>query len=183
MPRAAVRCLSGGLGVRGLSGIDEHGNASDRGHELPQELQSLRRQLGHPEVDTCDIATRPGRLATRPSLTGSSPTVNTIGMVVVAPFAASAGPGPPETAMTATRRRTRSAACSATDPFDCRPSGIRWPRSRPRNSRRLSGLGEIARRGSMTHRRDWLLRNPITGIAACCARAASGQAPPHRRAA
>ena len=30
---------------------------------------------------------------------------------------------------------------------------------------------------------DLVLRNPITGIAGCCARAATGHAPPRRRAA
>jgi hypothetical protein len=52
------------------------------------------------------------RLATRPSLTGSSATPNTIGIAVVADFAASAAGLLPGVAMTATRRRTRSAASS-----------------------------------------------------------------------
>src|SRR5262245_60538849 len=56
------------------------------------------------------VALPPGRarLATRPNLTGSSPTPNTIGIVVVAAFAACAI-RLPGVAMTATRRRTRSA--------------------------------------------------------------------------
>src|SRR5262249_44046651 len=48
------------------------------------------------------------RLATRPSLPGSSPTPNTIGIVVVAALAASEGTLP-AVAITATCRRTRSA--------------------------------------------------------------------------
>jgi hypothetical protein len=50
------------------------------------------------------------RLATRPSLTGSSPTLKTIGIVVVADLAANDEPPPPTAAITATRRRTKSVA-------------------------------------------------------------------------
>jgi hypothetical protein len=55
-------------------------------------------------------------------------------MVAVAPLAANAGTGPPRAAIAATRRRTSSTASSGIDPFDCRRSGIRSPRSRPRHS-------------------------------------------------
>ena len=44
------------------------------------------------------------------SLAGSPPTTKTIGMVSVAAFAARAGASPPLVTMTATWRRTRSAA-------------------------------------------------------------------------
>ena len=52
------------------------------------------------------------RLCTNPILTGSVPLVNTIGIVVVAAFAASdaAVPPPAVAAITATPRPTRSAA-------------------------------------------------------------------------
>jgi hypothetical protein len=49
------------------------------------------------------------RLATRPNATGSPPVPKTMGMVVVAAFAAKAA-GVPLATITATRRRTRSAA-------------------------------------------------------------------------
>src|SRR2546430_3706474 len=52
------------------------------------------------------------RLATRPSWTGSKPRLKTIGIVVVAALAASAAAELPGVAMTATRRRTRSATNS-----------------------------------------------------------------------
>ena len=52
------------------------------------------------------------RLATRPTLTGSAPKLKTIGIVVVAALAASAAGVFPGVTMTATRRRTRSAAKS-----------------------------------------------------------------------
>ena len=51
------------------------------------------------------------RLATRPAPTGSAVFVITMGMVVVAPFAANAV-GPPVTTIRSTFRRTRSAASS-----------------------------------------------------------------------
>src|SRR5262249_39806920 len=50
------------------------------------------------------------RLATRPSLTGSGPTTKTTGIDVVAAFAANAGLTPLVAAITATCRRTKSAA-------------------------------------------------------------------------
>src|SRR5262249_53664027 len=58
------------------------------------------------------VALPPGRLrlATKPILTGSPPTVNTIGIVEVAALAASAEGSPPVVARTATPCRTRSAA-------------------------------------------------------------------------
>jgi hypothetical protein len=51
------------------------------------------------------------RLAARPSRTGSSATRNVIGIVAVAAWAAKVAVGPP-VAITATLRRTRSAASS-----------------------------------------------------------------------
>src|SRR6516165_9050151 len=50
------------------------------------------------------------RLVTRPLLTGSAAIVKTIGMVLVAAFAASAETGPPPATRTSTGRRTSSAA-------------------------------------------------------------------------
>src|SRR6516164_9380253 len=50
------------------------------------------------------------RLATRPALTGSAVTANTIGMAVVAALAARAVASPPIAAITDSWRRTRSAA-------------------------------------------------------------------------
>ncbi len=64
----------------------------------------------------------------------------------------------------------------AIDRIDPPPSGIRSLRSGPRHSRFRSGLGGT-RPGCVAY---WpgavVLRNPITGIAGCCARAASGHA-------
>src|SRR5262249_27192069 len=62
------------------------------------------------------VALPPGRarLATRPSLTGSSGTVKTIGIVVVAALAASAGSEPPVATITATCRRINSVTSAGT---------------------------------------------------------------------
>jgi hypothetical protein len=61
------------------------------------------------------VALPPGRarLATRPSLTGSSPTPNTIGIVAVAFLAASTVREPASATITATPRFTTSATTSA----------------------------------------------------------------------
>src|SRR5262245_18168131 len=61
------------------------------------------------------------RLMTKPDLTGSSPLVNTIGIVLVAVLAASAAGGPPPT-ITATLRRIKSAASSASRSYTIRPA-------------------------------------------------------------
>ena len=115
------------------------------------------------------------RLATRPSWTGSSATAKTMGIVVVAALAAKAEGVPPVTAMTATCRRTNWAASAGSRLYW--PSAQRYsiatfsPSTKPasfspwRNARRLR---------STTVSGDVGLRNPITGIAPCCALAASG---------
>src|SRR5262245_49335506 len=64
------------------------------------------------------------RLDTRPSLTGSSPTMKTMGIVAVAALAANAVAGPPFVSITATRRRTSSAP-SAGSRSNC-PSAQRY---------------------------------------------------------
>jgi hypothetical protein len=64
------------------------------GQQLMQEFQPLCRQLTTEKIDPCRVAAGPGRLATRPSLTGSSGTPKTMGIVVVAAFRCNtSGPG------------------------------------------------------------------------------------------
>ena len=119
------------------------------------------------------------RLATRPFLTGSPPLPNTIGIVVVAALA----PEPH-----CCRRRSRPLASQSiqrpervTDRYDRPPTGIRSRRSGRRRSPLPSGPGETRRPVCATSASGALRRNPTTGIAGCCARAASGQpavAPP-----
>ena len=99
------------LGVS-IGRIDEHGHSSGCGHQLTQELQPLCRQLAVRKLTPVRLPPGRARLATRPSLTGSSATTKTMGIVVVAALAANAAGGPPVVAITATRRRTNSAASS-----------------------------------------------------------------------
>ena len=94
------------LGFRTVR-VHQHGNCRRLGHELAQQLQSLRPQ--HAGEKTTPVTLPPGRLrlATRPSLTGSLPVAKTIGTVVVAALAASAEGVFPT--ITATGRRINSA--------------------------------------------------------------------------
>jgi hypothetical protein len=116
------------------------------------------------------------RLATSPTRTASLTAENTTGIVCVAALAANAAGGPPAVNSTATRRSTSSAASALNRSY--RPSAHRNaikrfcpsinPASRrPRRNAATRSLDSLGER---------LLRNPITGIAGCCARAASGHA-------
>jgi hypothetical protein len=96
-----------GLGGPRHGRIEEQGNASSLGHQLVQERQPLGVHL-----QLMPVALPPGlaRLATSPSLTGSSLTPNTIGMVAVAALGVIARFVAAGMAITSTRRRTKSAA-------------------------------------------------------------------------
>ena len=85
-----LHLLSVGLGKSGFGWVDEERHDARRGNQLVQQLQQLWRYL-HVRLVT-PVTLPPGRLrlATRPSRTGSEPSSKTIGMVVVAAFAASA---------------------------------------------------------------------------------------------
>ena len=48
-----------GLGIRNIGRIDQHGHARGCGHQLAQELQPLRRQLGTEKIDSGQVAARP----------------------------------------------------------------------------------------------------------------------------
>src|SRR5215472_17101407 len=74
-----------------------------------QELQPSRGEQIGEEVTPVTLPPGRFRLATSPSLTGSVPSVNTIGIVAVAALAASAATGV-TVPITATCRRTSSAA-------------------------------------------------------------------------
>jgi hypothetical protein len=123
------------------------------------------------------VALPPGRarLATRPSLTGSSATPNTIGIVAVAALAAIAA-GVPDVAITATRRRTRSAISAGRRSY--RPSSqwystiTLWPSTVPVSPSPLRNAAAKPAEASA----DPPSTNPITGIGACCPRATTGHA-------
>ena len=85
-----VDSFHGSLGNLNISRIYEYANASGLWQQLTQEsrLFAVTSEL----KKLMPVALPPGRdrLATRPCLTGSSPILNTIGIVVVVAFAASA---------------------------------------------------------------------------------------------
>jgi hypothetical protein len=74
------------------------------------------------------------RLATRPKVTGSVPVAKTMGMVVVAAFAARAAVAP-SAKITATRRRTRRLRAPAAYRIGSPHNDTRPPHSGPRRSR------------------------------------------------
>ena len=126
----------------GIGRVDQQGERGRRRKQLVQQLEFLRSQLHVQPVTPVTLPPGRFRLATRPRRIGSVDW-NTIGMVVVAAFAASVAGVPPVT-MTFTPRRTRSTAIDGSRSFCRPPSGIRLSRSGPRHSRFRSGLGDAA---------------------------------------
>src|SRR6516165_629406 len=116
------------------------------------------------------------RLATRPSLTGSSATPKTIGIVVVAALAARAPVPKPGVTITATRLRTSSAMSAGRRSYW--PSSqwystiTFWPSTKPASLRALRNTAP--KRAELSDDRP--LTKPKTGIGGCCARAAIGHA-------
>ena len=98
-----------GLGGRNIGRIDQHGNPNRLGHQVAQEPQPLGHSFRVEKIDAGRHC-RPAGQGWRPdpTVTGSAPTPNTTGIVVVAALAASA-PAPTGVAIAATRRRTKSA--------------------------------------------------------------------------
>ena len=179
---ARMHVLDSGVGQRSV-GSDERDETGRLRRQLTQQSEPLRGEL-HVEVLT-PVALPPGRLrlATRPSATGSEAVLKTIGMLEVAALAASAPAVLSSTTITATCRRTRSAA----------NSGIRSSRP-PAQRNSIATLRPSTYPVSLKPLRNASRRltlfsaelppiNPITGTAGCCARAASGQAAPRRRSA
>src|SRR5262245_10562044 len=129
------------------------------------------------------VAFPPGRfrLATNPALIGS-PLPKTIGMVVVAAFAARAEGSPPAATSTATWRLTSSAARAGNRSYSPRAQRNSMttflPSVRPPSPKPLWKAATTVMESSGPR----LLMNPITGIAGCCAYAPSGHAaaPPSR---
>ena len=165
------------LRARRIGGIDE---ARQRGscRGTSSRRSSSRFGTSSPMTRLTPVRLPPGRerLATSPSLTGSSGTVNTIGMVVVAALAARAGAVPPCARMTVTCLRTRSAASpgSRSSWFSAQRYSIATfsPSTYPASFKPWRN----PRRRSAKPSGDTAPRKPITGIVGCCARAASGHA-------
>ena len=121
------------------------------------------------------VALPPGRLRLmgRPDATGSTPLTKTIGIVVVAALAASAAAPPPVVTITATRRPIISGQRYKSIGLTIRGAEINL------HVPAFDVTGVFQRVAECRHQvrvKDWPSRNPITGIAGCGARAASGQA-------
>ena len=115
------------------------------------------------------------RLATRPSLTGSAPIVKTIGMVVVAALATDAPrrAGCDDHSHPQTNEFGRQGNHRSMYPSAQRYSiATVWPSMKPV----LLSPSAKCRQAVCQTDRGMALRKPITGIAGCCARAASGHA-------
>jgi hypothetical protein len=98
------------FGSGSICRIDQHGNASGLGHNLLQKPEPFGGEVGQEKL--IPVALPPGRLrlATRPIFTGSAPVTKTRGIVAVAALAAIVAAVLCGVTMTATRRRTSSAA-------------------------------------------------------------------------
>src|SRR5262249_24443638 len=93
----------------GIGRIDKHGHPGGCGHQLAQKCQPFAASSAARKLTPVTLPLGRARLATMPALTGSSPTWETMGIIVVADLAASAAAFP-AVASTATRRWANSAA-------------------------------------------------------------------------
>ena len=90
--------------------VDEHGNASGSGHQLAQEFQPLCRQLSSENIDACQVAARPGKAGDKTKLDRVFADVEDDGDRRGCRLGRQRRRGIPAAAITATRRRTSSAA-------------------------------------------------------------------------
>ena len=140
-----------------------------------QQFQTFRSKRGAPtRLDARDVAAGPVEARDETELTGSVPLWKTIGIVVVAAFAARAGgaAGGGNHGHLAAHQigRQRRQLIDFDRPPSCIDRDVlAFVISRLRSS--PDGSGHEVR---LVRPADVLLSNPITGIAGCCARAASG---------
>ena len=153
MARAAAatsaRCH---LGIAALAGLTSRPHEQQRAPAHAAVPAALAANSTQKKLIPVRLPPGRRRLATRPSLTGSSATTKTMGIVVVAALAANAE-GSRRSRITATCRRTNSAASAGSRSIlILGPAVFESPRSRPRHSRSLSGPGETRRRRSRSGR-------------------------------
>jgi hypothetical protein len=138
------------------------------GHSI---TKLLLRKFYPDEADPGDVATRPVEAGDEAIPDWVATNHKIIGTMVVAALAASAEGVLPTIRATCRRRRSANRS-SHVDP---RPGGAQWRRSGPRHSQVsfMPWWNAVTRSNAGS---DASRRNPITGMAGCCARAASGQA-------
>jgi hypothetical protein len=88
--------------ARWIVWVREHSKSRRLGDQLAQQPQPLRRKRGREEGDTVTLPPGRLRLVTSPGATGSPPIAKTIGIDVVADFAANPAGVPLMAAITAT---------------------------------------------------------------------------------
>src|SRR5262249_10111524 len=98
------------LGTGRIGRIDEHSNTNGPGHQLTQEFEPLCDHLDPENIDSRQVAARPGEAGDETKLDRVVAGKEDEGIVVVAALAANAGGTPPIAAITATCRRTNSVA-------------------------------------------------------------------------
>src|SRR5262249_8682189 len=154
--------------------VREHGNCFCLRDELAQQLQSLRPQLTGQESHAGDVATRPIEAGDEAIPDRVAPAHEHDRHGGVAAFAASAALVFPT--MTATCRLIKSATRlgnrSSWSFAERYSTATFWPSTKPASFRPLRK--PVTRWAASAF--EVLRRNPITGIAVCCARAASGHA-------
>ncbi len=95
-----------------ISNIAQDRQAAQTRDHLAQDFKALGSQIGSLTRQSSDVATRSRQTGDKPASTGSPAAANTIGMTVVACFAATTARVPAVT-MISTLSRTNSAAISA----------------------------------------------------------------------
>ena len=130
---AASTSLNCSLRIGSIGRIDEHGNTNGPGHQLAQEFQPLCRQLSPEKIDPRQVAARPGEAGdkTKPDRVFGD------GEDDGDRRGCRLGRETPKAYLRSRRSRRPVGApipppAPAADRFDCRPSGIRSRRSRPR---------------------------------------------------
>src|SRR6516164_7270070 len=118
-PQASCSCLGKG----GIGRVDEECNDARGGEKLVQQFQPLRATSSFNWVAPVMLPLGRLSLSTSPSLIGSPPVWNTIGITVVAALAARAA-GVLIATITVTCRCTRSAAIRGSRSY--RPSAHRY---------------------------------------------------------
>jgi len=103
-----------GLGKRNIGGIYKHSHTRGPWKEFAQKFHALCGYFGTEKIDACQIAAGPRKTGNKAKPDGIFGDENTMGIVVVCAFAASAV-GIEIAAMTVTCRRTRSAATLPSD--------------------------------------------------------------------
>ena len=134
-----VRRPAGRL-CRGNRRIDEDRQPRRSRHERTQQFQPFCGQLGIEEIDTGQVALGRARLATRPEPDRVFGDAEDDGIIAVAAFAPAAGASEVQSRRPALANRPPT---PPSDRSDCRPSGSRSPRCRPRRSRPLLGPDEM----------------------------------------